>query len=144
MNDVLRGAENARDEFVRMEGAIFVRVSILDGARTYKGGTRDPAYADTLLQLNGAIDHAMNIRRMTDQDMDVRLSSSKIRIVVEQWSNMIVAVAINAGHPSNKSLKRKFRRIAKKFDPEVQSPGASAPAAAPLAAAPEPGAATIH
>lgn len=143
MSDVLQGAEDARNELVRMDGVIFVRVSLLDGTRHYKGGTNDPEYAGALMRLNDAIESATNIRRMAGKDLDVRLSSSKIRIVTEQWRNMIVSVAINTGHPSNKSLKRKFRRVAKKFDPGVQSPGASA-SAAPSAAAFEPGPATIH
>jgi hypothetical protein len=131
LESVLQGARGARDEFARMKGTLLVRVSILDGGPIYKGYTDDPLYADDLLQLDDTVSHAANIRRMTDQDVDVRLPDSKVRIVAERWQNMIVALAIDFGNPSNKSLKRKFRRVASKFDPAPQAPAAPASAMDP-------------
>lgn len=124
------GAESARDELVRMDGVLFVRVEFIeqgeDGALAFSGGSRDPSFVDMMNRLHDVARCAIELRRKTKGDADIRLAEAGIRIHVEKWPNMISVVAIQAGHPSTKSLKRKLRRVAKKFDPEVKSPGASA------------------
>lgn len=145
--DINKRAEKVLKEFLKVSGVIVAHVEVLHPVekpfetpsteKRFTGGTnRDDE--DLNLMLTDATRSACAMCKVFDQPISVRLGD--YRIIAEPWPSMIVAVAIPVGHPSTKSLARKFRRVANKLDPDVQSPGASASAATPA----RPPSSTLH